>query len=92
MENDALFTYIQERQNTCNRKKTAVAQFSNTSKQHITNNNSNSANKSTHRLAAGQLAMPTRHQRDSSSSESYRRVFIAFLTGHDITWKSLEKS
>ncbi|GBM41254.1 hypothetical protein AVEN_180547-1 [Araneus ventricosus] len=69
MENDALFTNIQERRNTGNSKNTALAQISNTSRQQVTNNNSNSTNDSAQRLVAEQLAMRTRLQRDFSSSE-----------------------
>ncbi|GBM10236.1 hypothetical protein AVEN_177502-1 [Araneus ventricosus] len=97
MGNDALFTNIQERRNTGNRKNTALAQISNTRKRKITNNNSNSTNNSAQRLAADQLAT----QQDSKEIlrtpktfpiESYRPVFIAFLTVRDVTWKCLEKS
>ncbi|GBM65862.1 hypothetical protein AVEN_248044-1 [Araneus ventricosus] len=69
MEKDALFTNIQERPNTFNRKNTTLAQISNTSKRQITNDNSNSSNNSAQCLAADQLAMRTRHQRHSSRSE-----------------------
>ncbi|GBO01525.1 hypothetical protein AVEN_4921-1 [Araneus ventricosus] len=77
MENDALFTNIQERRNTGRRKNTALAQFSSTSKQQITNNNSNSTNKSAQRRAADQLAVRTRLQRDSSRLEDVpRRILL----------------
>ncbi|GBL80593.1 hypothetical protein AVEN_225277-1 [Araneus ventricosus] len=77
MENDALFTNIQERRNTGKRKNTAFAQFSNTSKQQITNNNRNSTNNNAQRLAADQLAMRTRLQRDSSRFEDVpRRILL----------------
>ncbi|GBL96833.1 hypothetical protein AVEN_118954-1, partial [Araneus ventricosus] len=95
MKNDALFTNIRKRRNTGSRKNTALAQNSNASKRQITNNNSNSTNNGAQRLAADQLAM----QEDSKEIlrtpktfpvESYLRVFIAFLTGRDVTWKSGE--
>ncbi|GBO40461.1 hypothetical protein AVEN_109956-1 [Araneus ventricosus] len=84
-DNGALFTNIQERRNTGNRKNTELTQFSNTSKQQVTNN-SNSTNNSAQRLAADQLAMRTRLQRDSLLPvESYCRAFIVFPTGRDVT-------
>ncbi|GBM38222.1 hypothetical protein AVEN_8283-1 [Araneus ventricosus] len=73
MESDALFTSIQERRDAGNRKNTALAQFSITSKQEITNNNSNSTNNSAQPLAADQL---TRLQRDSSHSEDVPRRIL----------------
>ncbi|GBM32444.1 hypothetical protein AVEN_136024-1 [Araneus ventricosus] len=76
MENDVLFTNIQERRNTGKSNNTALAQFSNTSKQQITNNNSNSTNHSAQRLAADQLAMRTRPQRESSRSEDVPRRIL----------------
>ncbi|GBL74754.1 hypothetical protein AVEN_243622-1 [Araneus ventricosus] len=69
MENDVLFTNIQERRNTGNRKNTALAQTNNKRKQKVTNINSNSTNSSAQRLAADQLALRTGLQRYSPHTE-----------------------
>ncbi|GBL92697.1 hypothetical protein AVEN_119093-1 [Araneus ventricosus] len=53
--------------------KTALAQISSTSKQQITNYNSNSTNNSSQRLTADQLAKRTSLQRDSSNSPDVQR-------------------
>ncbi|GBO22229.1 hypothetical protein AVEN_14311-1 [Araneus ventricosus] len=98
MENDTLFTNIQERLNTGNRKNTALAQFSNTSKQQITTNDSNSTNNSAQRLVADQVAMRTKLQRDSSHSEDIPHgilppsIYRVPDRSWTLTWKSLEKS
>ncbi|GBM15082.1 hypothetical protein AVEN_150099-1 [Araneus ventricosus] len=103
MENDALFMNNQERRNTGNRKKkTSLVQFSNAGKQQITNNNSNRTNNITQRLAADQLAMRTRLQRDSSLSEAVPSRSTrskskddstrSKMIRRDVTWQSLEIS
>ncbi|GBL76105.1 hypothetical protein AVEN_234403-1 [Araneus ventricosus] len=95
MENDALFTNIQERRNTGNRINTALAQFSNTNKQQITNNNSNSDQRLADQLANSQCEQDPKEILRAPNTfpvESKCRVFIVFLTGSDDTWKSLEKS
>ncbi|GBO23617.1 hypothetical protein AVEN_83893-1 [Araneus ventricosus] len=74
MVNGTLFTNIQERRNTGNRKNTALAPFSKESKQQVNSNNSNSTNNSAQRLAADQLAMRRRLQRDSCRSTHVPRL------------------
>ncbi|GBM04550.1 hypothetical protein AVEN_178947-1 [Araneus ventricosus] len=57
MENDALFHEYSRKHEAQVTSKTKLPQISNTSKQKITNNNSNSTNNSDQRLIADQLAV-----------------------------------
>ncbi|GBN44217.1 hypothetical protein AVEN_85981-1 [Araneus ventricosus] len=72
-------------------KKTALVRINNTSRQHITNNNRNSTANSAQRLTDDQFVMRTKLQRDYRLV-STPLVFIAFLSGRDFTWTSLERS
>ncbi|GBM76585.1 hypothetical protein AVEN_228940-1 [Araneus ventricosus] len=77
MENDALFSNIPENTKHKQEEKKGLAQISNTSRQQIINNNSNSTNKCSQRLTADQLAKRTGLQRRSLSSIS-QSIYILF--------------
>ncbi|GBL90338.1 hypothetical protein AVEN_178792-1 [Araneus ventricosus] len=105
MDNDALFNEYSRKHEAKVTRKNALEQISSTSRQQITNNNSNNMNKSSHRLTADQLALRAKLQREIPKAFALQRrsqsintspdvspaaaVFIVFLTGRDLTWNHL---
>ncbi|GBN26509.1 hypothetical protein AVEN_169092-1 [Araneus ventricosus] len=90
---------------TVNTKGAALAQMSNTDRQQITNNYSNSTCNTTRLLTACQLGLRGQHYKERfqrrshpkddanrstrSKDDTYCRVFIDFLTGREVAWKTL---
>ncbi|GBM09751.1 hypothetical protein AVEN_101798-1 [Araneus ventricosus] len=91
MENDALFHEYSRKYEAQVERKTVLVQISSTSRQKVTNNNRNSTNNRAQRLAAEQLALRTRFQRDYSRHSS-APVFIVFPKERNITWNIPEES
>ncbi|GBM22585.1 hypothetical protein AVEN_182186-1 [Araneus ventricosus] len=106
MENDALFTNIQERRNTGNRNNTALAQITTqadsklliikviarTIALSVSSWPTRNANKTPKRFQRHSYSKDDRSRSTHVPIYPYCRVFIVFLTGRDVTWKSLEKS
>ncbi|GBM70300.1 hypothetical protein AVEN_262518-1 [Araneus ventricosus] len=87
MENDALFHEYSRKHEEEVERKTALVTISNTSRQQLTNNNSNSTIKSAQRLTADQF------RRDTYSPLVWAPlIFIFFLTEIDVTWNIPDES
>ncbi|GBO18742.1 hypothetical protein AVEN_183771-1 [Araneus ventricosus] len=91
MENDALFYEYSGKQDTQVIRKLALLQISNASRQQILNNDTNRTIKNPLLLTADQTR-PVDKTPKRSFPHLNTWVFVAFPTGRDITWSSLEKS